>query len=344
MTGPGGRATGSPSSAPGIVERLLGSPEPSVRLKALLGVVGVADDADEAHRARQEVRGSARVRALLAERAPDGTIPGHAYHTKWYGPHWVLVTLAELGYPAGDGSLRPLREQVLGWLLSREYTDRMIGTVRGRTAIHASIDGNAVWALRTLGLADERVEDLVARLLDTQWPDGGWNCDRSAGGGTSAFAESLIPLRALAQHARLTGSARSARAAELAAEVFLARRLFRRRRDAAVIHPSFVRLHYPCYWHYDVLFGLKVLAEAGFVRDPRCGEALDLLEAKRLADGGFPAEARHYRLADAPGPGPRSLVDWDGTGRRRMNQWVTVEALAVLRAAGRSVGLVETSS
>jgi len=47
--------TGSPSSAPGVVERLLGSPEPSVRLKALLGVVGVADDADEARRARQEV-------------------------------------------------------------------------------------------------------------------------------------------------------------------------------------------------------------------------------------------------------------------------------------------------
>jgi hypothetical protein len=218
------------------------------------------------------------------------------------------------------------------------------GRRRAPVGLPASIDGNAVWALRTLDLADERVADLVARLLDTQWPDGGWNCDRSAGGGTSAFAESLIPLRALAQHARRTGSTRSARAAALAAEVFLARRLFRRRRDAAVIHPSFVRLHYPCYWHYDVLFGLKVLEEAGFVRDPRCGEALDLLEAKRLADGGFPAEARYYRLAGAPGSAPRSLVDWDGTGRRRMNQWVTVEALAVLRAAGRPVGLVETSS
>jgi hypothetical protein len=76
MTWTGGRVTGSPSSAPGVVERLLGSPEPSVRLKALLGVVGVADDADAARRARQEVRGSARVRDLLSERAPDGTIPG----------------------------------------------------------------------------------------------------------------------------------------------------------------------------------------------------------------------------------------------------------------------------
>ena len=28
-------------------------------------------------------------------------------------------------------------------------------------------------------------------------------------------------------------------------------------------------------------------------------------------------------------------VDWGGTASRRMNEWVTVDALAVLRAAGR---------
>ena len=36
---------------------------------------------------------------------------------------------------------------------------------------------------------------------------------------------------------------------------------------------SFVELHYPCYWHYDVLFGLRVLTEAGFGDDPRCQAA-----------------------------------------------------------------------
>lgn len=38
---------------------------------------------------------------------------------------------------------------------------------------------------------------------------------------------------------------------------------------------------FPCYWHYDVLFGLTVLDEAGFLADPRCRSALDLLESKR---------------------------------------------------------------
>jgi hypothetical protein len=28
-------------------------------------------------------------------------------------------------------------------------------------------------------------------------------------------------------------------------------------------------------------------------------------------------------------------VDWGGTGKKRTNEWVTVDALTVLRAAGR---------
>ncbi|HQA80848.1 MAG TPA: PAS domain-containing protein, partial [Methanoregulaceae archaeon] len=46
-----------------------------------------------------------------------------------------------------------------------------------------------------------------------------------------------------------------------------------------VIAPDFVLLHYPHYWHYDFLFGLMVLSEAGMILDERCKEALDLLEA-----------------------------------------------------------------
>lgn len=51
------------------------------------------------------------------------------------------------------------------------------------------------------------------------------------------------------------------------------------------VHPSWRALHYPPSWHYDVLQGLLVLSRLGLARDPRCGEALDLLERRRLGDG-----------------------------------------------------------
>ena len=92
-------------------------------------------------------------------------------------------------------------------------------------------------------------------------------------------------------------------------------------------------MHFPCYWNYDVLFGLKVMREAGFLDDSRCNEALDLIESKRLADGGWPAEGRYYGTANTPAK--RTLFDWGGVNRRRLNEWVTADALSVLAAAGR---------
>jgi hypothetical protein len=317
-----------------LLDQLLQSDEPSVRLQLRLGLQE-ADDA-EANDLRQQVRRSARVATLLSERGPDGLIDAHPYRAKWYGAHWVLVTLAELGYPSGDPTLAPLHDQMLGWLFSGDYLDSL-ERVRGLPRLHGSIEGNALWAGLILGLADERAEQLAERLREAQWPDGGWNCDRKASGRSSSFAESLIPLRALSLHASMRSDRNSAEAADAAAEFFLRHRLYLRLRDGSVIHPSFVELHYPCYWHYDILFGLTVLAESGRIGDDRCSPALDLLETKRLGDGGFPAEHRYYRPTRAMVPSQRSLVDWGGVSRRRMNPWVSARAAVVLHAAGRPV-------
>ena len=171
-------------------------------------------------------------------------------------------------------------------------------------------------------------------MLHWQWPDGGWNCDKEPSADTSSFMETLPPMRGLAAWAALSGDSAARAAAERAAEVFLERRLFRRRRDGRVIRAEFTKLHYPLYWHYDILAGLKAMAELGAIGDARCSDALDLLESKRLPDGGWPAEARYYRHSTEIKLG-NDDVDWGGTSTRRMNEWVTVDALGVLRAAGR---------
>jgi hypothetical protein len=104
--------------------------------------------------------------------------------------------------------------------------------------------------------------------------------------------------------------------------------------DQQPISHRFLSLAFPRYWHYDVLFGLVVIAEAGLIGDRRCTDALDLVEAKRLADGGFPAETRYYRSPRASSNA--SLVTWGGASRQRSNAWVTADALAALAAASRA--------
>jgi hypothetical protein len=95
------------------------------------------------------------------------------------------VVLAELGYPPGDSSLIPLCDQMIGWLLSSDYLDSL-GRVRELPRLHGSIEGNALWAMLSLGLVDERADRLTERLCQAQWPDGGWNCDRNASGRSSS--------------------------------------------------------------------------------------------------------------------------------------------------------------
>ena len=322
-----------------VVGRLLESKEPSIRLRARAEILGEPADSAASNRLRKRVKDSERVRLVLSERR-RGRIPFHPY-AKWFGAHWVLSILADLRYPAGDRSLVPLREQVYEWLFSKTHmsysrTHEVYAgpymTVRGLVRAHASMEGNAVYYLNALGLADDRTSDLAERLAGWQWPDGGWNCDKRAAAHTSSFTESLLPLRGLALQARSKGGYRDS--VERAAEYFLERKLFKRKRGGRIISPRFMLLHHPCYWHYDILFGLKVMKEAGFIRDERCSEAKSRLMSKRLVDGGFPAEEAYYTLS-RKNASRRSLVDWGGVSRTRMNEFVTCDALGVLDS-GRS--------
>lgn len=65
--------------------------------------------------------------------------------------------------------------------------------------------------------------------------------------------------------------------------------------------------------------------------DPRCVDALALLESKRLPDGGFPLEAPNARVADRVAS-RHSYAEWGPSGRRRSNPLVSLAALDVLKA------------
>jgi hypothetical protein len=315
-----------------IIDTLLNSKEPSIRFKVLTKVLNKNPESSEIEELQEKIRKSRLVKSLLSERKKDGKIH-HRPYAKWYGAHWVLTYLADNGYPPWDESLFPLREQIYDWLFSEEHEKKIV-SISGRTRRCASQEANALFYLLSLGFADDRTEELAERLSLWQWPDGGWNCDKKPEAVNSSFFETLIPLRGMALHAKLTGNSNSKKAARNAKEIFLKRRCYKRQQDGSIIMDDFTYLHYPCYWHYDILFGLKVLAEAGFAKDDRCHDALNLLESKRLVDGGFPAEKKYYRLANKRVSG-RSLVDWGGVGKRKMNEFVTADALYVLSKSGR---------
>ncbi|MCD6326636.1 hypothetical protein J7M28_03655 [bacterium] len=261
-----------------IIDQLLKSDEPSIRFKTRANVLGEKPESEAIQELREKVRKSPRVTKLLSQRLPDGSLPHHPYK-KWFGAHWILATLADIGYPPNDESLIPMRNQVYDWLLSEGHW-KGIKTISGRVRRCASQESNCVYSTLTLGIADERTDELVRRLIEWQWPDGGWNCDKRPEAVNSSYHESIVPLRALSLYARLKASDEAQVAAERAAEIFLKRRLFKRQSDGSAIKSSFAQLFYPPYWHYGILCGLKVMAEADFIHDERSSDALDLLRRR----------------------------------------------------------------
>src|SRR6266705_763670 len=83
----------------------------------------------------------------------------------------------------------------LHWSSSSDSRRRSIKqyTIAGRVRMCASMEGNAIFALLKLGEADERIDRLAQRLLDWQWPDGGWNCDKNRQAHVSSFTETILP-------------------------------------------------------------------------------------------------------------------------------------------------------
>ena len=334
------------------IDRLLQSDEPSIRWMAMVRVGRENPDSSKVKDLQEEIRRSPRARALIAGR-DQRRVREEFVYANWRGAHWTLAMLAEIGYPAGDESLTSMRNQVLDhWLSDSFYLEfesksavpkrrgaEGVPMIQGRYRRCASQQGNALLSIERLGLADNRSDRLAERLIHWQWPDGGWNCDRKPSAHISSFNESLLPMLGLAVYAKRAGDDSARKAALKASEIFLCRRLFKSKTDGTVISPHWIRPKYPRYWHYDFLGGLVATAEMGLISDPRCADALDLLERKELPGGGWAAEGRFYKVSQSMEMSTRfgsiSLVDWGGSGARRMNEWVTADALYVLRAAGR---------
>jgi len=291
-----------------------------------------------------------RMSALLTGQRPEEFRPGRGWRSlpgaeygfgvhpyrNWTGAHWRLVSLVELGVPAHEQRACMAAEQVLGWLARPERLG-CVPVIDGLARRCASQEGNAVAVCCRLGLAgDERVTLLAASLIGWQWPDGGWNCDLRASGRRSSFHESLAPAWGLYEYARATGDATAREAANRAAELFLSHRMFLSLSSGRPISREWLLLHYPPYWHYDILQGLLIVTRLGFASDPRLCDAVEVLQDLQAADGTWSAGGGWWKPLGAGRDGSRGLKAWNAEvtdwGLSGPSEMITLNALRVLQA------------
>jgi hypothetical protein len=248
----------------------------------------------------------------------------HAY-AKWRGAFWRLISLVDVGVEPRHPGAVAAAERTLAWVADPERLAEVEARrVDGRVRRHASQEGRALQACLDVGLrGDPRLDVLAESLVATQWPDGGWNCDRHRDCVHSSFHESWGPILGLARYGATD-------AVERGAEFLLQHRVVFSHRTGKPAHPAFLRIRFPAYWHYDLLAGLRTLVAAGAVGDLRAADALDLLASKRRPDETWRVEGKWWTRPGSKGSNVEA-VDWGGTA----NEVLTEQALGVLGAAGR---------
>jgi hypothetical protein len=295
--------------------------DPAIRWQVLRDVADAPPDIVAAERARVATEGwGARVLALQGE---DGQWEGGALFPArksgepgqpWTATAYSLVLLHDCGVDPHHNTVRRAVAQVRAHCRWEHAGQPFFGG-----EVEPCINGMTV-ALGTY--FDQDVDGVVARLVDEQLEDGGWNCEAENGSVRSSFHTTIRVLEGLSAHERATGGSPGSIAARRRGEEYLLeRRLFRRKSTGEVVDPAYLKFSFPTRWHYDVLRALEYFREVGDRPNSRVNEAIDFLRSRQQPDGTWLLENTH------PGAVHFALEAGDGEPSR----WNTLRALRVLR-------------
>jgi hypothetical protein len=305
--------------------------DPAIRWQVMRDLTDASPDVVHAERARVSTEGWGA--ELLALQGPDGTWDGGTYRPGWVdeskpffdawtATHFSLRLLCVLGLdPEGGGA----RTAIAGVRRSVRWDANGAPYFAGET--EPCINGIA---LASGAYFAEPVDDIVGRLLDDQLGDGGWNCWAEYGAEVSSFHTTMCALEGLLGWELAGGSSSAVTTARTSGEEYLLERgLLRTRSTNELIDPRFTMFSFPHYWYYDVLRALDYFRATGVPPDDRCQEAVELVMGKGDETGRWSLEHVHQ------GPTHFSMDGPEGFPSR----WITLEALRVLRWAGRDVEL-----
>jgi hypothetical protein len=296
--------------------------DPAIRWQAMRDLTDAPADQLAAERGRVATEGwGAR---LLALRREDGL-----WDTGTSDPEWIsLLALLMLR----DMGLDPSSEEARGaiGLVHKNATWHSRGPWHGTPVsageVEPCINGRVVTVGSYFGLD---VTGIVERLLGEQMADGGWNCEQENGSTRGSFHTTINVLEGLLEHQRATGgSAEVTAALERGQEYLLERRMLRRLSSGELIDPAFTLFSFPTGWHYDALRGLDYLRSAGVTPDSRVAEAVDLIRAKRDAEGRWALENPH--MSEMVNARVRDLEFGMDEREGRPSYWNTLRAMRVL--------------
>lgn len=326
------------------LEWLLETETPAVRYLALRDLLDRPPGDKELRAACAAAHTEGPIAAILEKMNKAGywVKPGPGYNPKYRATVWAVILLAQLGARADAD---PRIAQACAYLLEHSLTTDGQFTLTG--APSGTVDclqGNLAWAMLELGYADPRLD----KAFD-------WMARSVTGEGLAPLTDRQAPRRYYAGKCGPTfacGANNKLPCAWGGAKVMLAlgrwpakqrtplmRRAIQQGVDfllgvdpAEATYPSgyakapsgnWWKFGFPVFYVTDMLQVVEALVALGYGRDPRLAHALAFIRDKQDAAGRWALEYDYTGKT------------WGNFGAKKQpNQWVTLRALRVLKAAG----------
>jgi len=340
------------------IKWLLTQENPGISYLTLRDIQSATENDPETRSYRDRISSFGPVRALLDEQHSEGHWgePDDCYWPKWTATVWPLILLAEMGMPGEHPRIRRACEYFLKTMTGQDrswppqkYPD---GDLTGyRSVWEPCVTGNMARTLVEFGYGDDpRIREMFEWLVKYQLPDGGWNCEVGEWGKDvchSSFMSTVEPLWAFSSLEPGMWPKGGREAVARACEFLLMHRLYKSDHTGRVINEEWTHLHFPMFYFYDILHGLRVVTALGFGQDERTSDSLQLLLGKRSRDETWPLEASFVNMprwnflkdpatgvwSEARRPGTTIVPKiYGGLGEvGRANPWTTLNALRVLK-------------
>jgi len=293
--------------------------DPSIRWQTMRDLFDAPKEAWEAE--RRTLASEGWTKQFLDLQDSEGTWAQGIYSPKWTSTTYTLLTLIDFGIEREHPAARMGAKQIFEKGIAQRLQNGRLGSLLRNDVC---VWGFYLHVCSYFGITEHVILELAELLLEDQMPDGGWNCRRqrvksTRHGSFHTTFNVLEGLRAAARFGQLD-SALFQESEARAMEFMLAHRLYKSDKTGEVIDEHFTQFCYPTRWHYDVLRGLDYMRDTPYIKDPRVGDALELLKSKEQA--GVWCTGKYSGV---------TYFNLEPGGRR--SRWNTLRALRVLRAA-----------
>lgn len=322
------------------LEWLLEPRDPPIRLHTLTDILYYPPESEEVVSARKTTLSYRPVRKIMRAQTGDGYWPPEntCYTPKWTATVWPLMLLGEMGVPS-EPWMKKACERFFSLHQMENGAFSCLSNRSGRRLVEEPcLTGNMIRTLIVFGYGvDPRVRKALDWMPEHQLEDGGWNCnypDRKVW--HSSFMSTIEPLWAYSEIPRPKWTRRLKRSMERGAEFLLMHRLYKADhhdwRPIDLWGETPTKFHFPMYYYYDVLHGLRVLSKLGYGDDERMRDAVYLALSKKTPGGKWLLEGDWVRERKDRLRLRKTLVNLEQL--MEPSKWITLNCYRVLAETG----------